>query len=162
MLVIVQKHPKSAVVPSKLVDLVWHSHILDTEQYKRDSVRMFGRYLDHAPSFGGEEEKEDLVVKQKAMFGVYEKEFGEAVPQAMWNPRNGVGEFAADGEKSPDCCAAQCVKPECAGCVGCNAKDCGYMGDDEGLSIIPSSLISSLLPSPPLPISFLSALSLSR
>jgi hypothetical protein len=126
MLTLVQKYPENPVVPSKLVDLVWHSHILDTEKYKRDSLRMFGRYLHHAPSFGGEEEKQELVTMQKAMFKDYEKEFGRPAPKDMWDPSNGVGEFS--GEKSPDCCAASCVKPSCQGCVGCNSQDCGYMG----------------------------------
>ena len=127
---LVQRNPQDPVVPSKLVDLVWHSHILDTEQYKRDTVRMFGRYLHHAPSFGGAEEKEDLLVKQEAMFKAYKKEFGEAVPTDMWDPQQGVGEFPGifPGQKLPDCCAAACVKPDCAGCVGCLYDPGGRVG----------------------------------
>jgi hypothetical protein len=60
MLTLVQTDQTRAVVPSRAVDLVWHEHILDTAQYRRDSLRMFGRYLDHAPSFGGSEEKLEL------------------------------------------------------------------------------------------------------
>jgi len=77
MLVLVQKIPNQPVVPSRLVDLVWHSHILDTQQYARDTLRMFGKYMHHSPSFGGKEEKQELVEQQKKMFASYKREFGE-------------------------------------------------------------------------------------
>jgi hypothetical protein len=35
------------VAASKLVDLIWHEHVLDTKQYFADSERLFGRYLHH-------------------------------------------------------------------------------------------------------------------
>ena len=74
MLTLVQRDPTAPVVPSRAVDLVWHEHILDTAQYRRDSLRMFGRYIDHAPSFGegeeGDEEKKGLQAQQALMFKV--------------------------------------------------------------------------------------------
>merc|ERR1712137_566844 len=36
-------------------------------------------------------------------------------------------------QRSPDCCAAKCVKPACQSCVGCNAIDCGYMAESNNL-----------------------------
>lgn len=60
MLLLIQRFPDRPVVPSKLVDLVWHEHILDTFTYKRDCSRLFGRYVHHNPSFGGQEEKAGL------------------------------------------------------------------------------------------------------
>ena len=34
--------------PTKLMDAIWHSHILDTKQYHLDCGRIFGKYL-HPP-----------------------------------------------------------------------------------------------------------------
>jgi len=139
MLILVQLDPGQPVVPSRLVDLAWHSHILDTAAYERDSLRMFGHYLHHSPSFGGSEEQEELVQQQDSMFRRYEGAFEEQ-PSSVWDRSRklGVAEFPPlDQEevwkmqKSPDCCAARCVKPSCAGCVGCNAIDCGYLGAGE-------------------------------
>jgi len=155
MLHLMQQYPDQPAVPSKLVDLVWHEHILDTEKYKRDTLRMFGYYVHHAPSFGGAEEKKELVAQQQKMLHAYRKEFNEQ-PGPLWiQPQAGAGEFNGeippgpspngfprgdlDQQRSPDCCQAFCVKPQCASCVGCNRVDCGYMTDaaagDKALSI---------------------------
>lgn len=128
MLHLVQQHPEHPIVPSRQVDLVWHSHILDTEAYRRDSLRLFGQHLHHAPSFGGKEEKQLLVQQQQAMFQRYHSVFDQPPPEDVW-PTATLHEQATDDwpdEKSPDCCSADCVKPNCQSCVGCNAVDCGY------------------------------------
>ena len=39
------------IVANKLVDLVWHEHILDTRVYMIDCTALFGRYLHHYPCF---------------------------------------------------------------------------------------------------------------
>jgi len=134
MLVLVQKIPNQPVVPSRLVDLVWHSHILDTQQYARDTLRMFGKYMHHSPSFGGKEEKQELVEQQKKMFASYKREFGEEAKKAMWNPepkKMPKGVSTKVGGALPDCCSAECVKPVCKGCVGCNDVSCGYMDGED-------------------------------
>jgi len=108
------------IVPSPLVDLVWHTHILDTERYKRDSLRLFGFYLHHAPSFGGSEEKDELRQQQRRMLKNYEATFDAAPSKSLWGS-------SGNAQKDPDCCSAQCVKPNCASCVGCNAVYCGFL-----------------------------------
>eukprot|EP00729_Bicosta_minor_P011489 gene11489-30919_t len=45
MLGLIQKYPRLPAVPSKLVDLVWHEHVLDTQRYQRDCLKMFGKYV---------------------------------------------------------------------------------------------------------------------
>lgn len=45
-------HPERTIVPSELIDLVWHYHILDTRKYVEDCERIFGYYLHHDPYFG--------------------------------------------------------------------------------------------------------------
>lgn len=125
MLQLIQRFPERPVVPSKLVDLVWHEHILDTARYKRDCLRMFGRYVHHNPSFGGEEEKAELEAQQGEMFRLYQETFHELPPVAVW-PTLRKKRLGAGGPL-PDCCSARCVKPSCHDCVGCNAVDCGYL-----------------------------------
>ena len=147
MLRLVQLQPELPVVPSKQVDAAWHSHILDTEAYARDTLRLFGTYLHHAPSFGGAEEQRELVAQRDAMFRRLEEATGrDPRKDRAWTAGGGLAEwpdFAA--QKSPDCCSAMCVKADCAGCVGCNAIDCGFLGDANGNS--PDARIQQLAPS---------------
>eukprot|EP00931_Biecheleriopsis_adriatica_P115809 TRINITY_DN91563_c0_g1_i1.p1 TRINITY_DN91563_c0_g1~~TRINITY_DN91563_c0_g1_i1.p1 ORF type:complete len:682 (-),score=127.36 TRINITY_DN91563_c0_g1_i1:27-2072(-) len=126
ILYLMQKFPDSRVVPSKLVDLVWHEHILDTQTYKKDSQRLFGRYIHHAPAFGDDEdekvkdEKKEMLKDQASMFKEYVQLFEDEPPRDVWPTAT-----QQPGARLPDCCKALCVKPNCASCVGCNAVDCG-------------------------------------
>jgi len=143
MLGLVQAKPSAAVVPSKLVDLVWHAHILDTAAYARDTRRLFGHYLHHAPSFGGSEEKAAMVVQQNAMFARYTERYGIAPNNSVaWRPGQYPEDDVWKAQHDPDCCAALCVKPACASCVGCNAIDCGYLAEADNTQrvIKPASL----------------------
>ena len=146
MLRLVQQDPSQPVVPSKQVDAAWHSHILDTEAYARDSLRLFGKYLHHAPSFGGADEQAELVAQRDAMFRRLKATTGRDPRQMRaWTAGGGLGEWPAfDDQKAPDCCSAMCVKPDCAGCVGCNAIDCGFLGDGNGNG--PDAKIAQLSP----------------
>ena len=40
------------IVPSKDIDIFWHTHILDTQKYIFDCDNLFGRYIHHFPYFG--------------------------------------------------------------------------------------------------------------
>lgn len=140
MLTLVQKYPTNPIVPSKLVDLVWHEHILDTKQYKADCLRLFGYYLDHSPSFGGEDEKVELVDQQQSMLKLYLSEFEEIPRKDIWPSLD------VPAQKLPDCCAAKCVKPDCQACVGCNAVDCGYLAGQRSTAGISSEKFSGYVP----------------
>lgn len=37
------------ILPSKLIDLVWHQFILHTELYSQFCINHFGRYIHHRP-----------------------------------------------------------------------------------------------------------------
>jgi hypothetical protein len=52
-------YPYIAIVPSRQVDHVWHTHMLDTALYRADCARVFGYFLDHFPYFGfrGEDDR---------------------------------------------------------------------------------------------------------
>ena len=50
------------IVPSKDIDMFWHTHILDTQKYMLDCENLFGRYIHHFPYFGmrGEKDRNQL------------------------------------------------------------------------------------------------------
>lgn len=37
-------------LPAEIVDIVWHTHILFTQQYYKDCKKIFGFYLHHQPN----------------------------------------------------------------------------------------------------------------
>jgi hypothetical protein len=45
-------YPGSAIVPTRQVDHVWHTHMLDTAMYRADCDQVFGHFLDHFPYAG--------------------------------------------------------------------------------------------------------------
>lgn len=77
--------PDEDVVPCKLVDEMWHAHILDTLAYHEDCDRIFGRYLHHFPYFGmrGERDAQDLLDAYDATLERYRVAFGEP-PLDTW------------------------------------------------------------------------------
>jgi hypothetical protein len=75
------KYKKAAIVPNKIMDTMWHYHILDTRAYHKDSESIFGGYFYHFPYFGmrGEQDARDLEKAFDATKEKYEKEFGESM-----------------------------------------------------------------------------------
>jgi hypothetical protein len=72
-------YPDADIVPCKIVDEMWHRHILDTAAYREDCEAIFGRFLDHFPYFGmrGEEDAQalndayaDTLERYREAFGV--------------------------------------------------------------------------------------------
>ncbi len=68
------------VVPTKLIDQMWHAHILDTRKYQADCQAIFGHYLHHFPYFGlrGEQDAHDLQDAFHDTLNRFELIFGEA------------------------------------------------------------------------------------
>lgn len=65
------RFPELSVVPPRLVDEIWHTHITFTRQYMADCDLLFGSYLHHTPDLAGAETLfEDVTVP------AYQKEFG--------------------------------------------------------------------------------------
>jgi hypothetical protein len=77
--------PDVDVVPCKLVDEMWHRHILDTAAYREDCQKIFGRFLDHFPYFGmrGPEDAEALNDAYAQTLGRYRDAFDEP-PADTW------------------------------------------------------------------------------
>jgi len=75
------RYPMAHLVPTDDIDLIWHTHILDTERYASDCQRLFGSFLHHNPFFGefGSESKEDMEEMFNETSDLWVKEFGEAL-----------------------------------------------------------------------------------
>ena len=71
-------YPGISLVPSKLVDKIWHAHILDTRAYREDCQQVFGRFIDHFPYFGiyGKEDYKNLQNTFAKTRSLYEQHFG--------------------------------------------------------------------------------------
>jgi hypothetical protein len=78
-------YPADEIVPCKIVDEIWHQHILDTAAYRRDCDAIFGRFLDHYPYFGmrGEDDAQALVDAYAETLDRYREGFGEP-PAETW------------------------------------------------------------------------------
>lgn len=77
--------PGAVIVPCKIVDEMWHRHILDTAAYRRDCEAIFGRFLDHFPYFGmrGEGDAQALNDAYADTLWRYRDAFGEP-PDGTW------------------------------------------------------------------------------
>ena len=61
-LTLLKLYPNEKFVPNKLIDEMWHRHILDTAAYRKDCQKTFGVFIDHYPYYGlnGREDKINL------------------------------------------------------------------------------------------------------
>ena len=71
--------PTYSVVPNKIMDTVWHYHILDTKAYHKDCDNVFGHYLHHFPYFGlrGDNDAIELKKQFEKTKEYYLQSFGE-------------------------------------------------------------------------------------
>jgi hypothetical protein len=96
-------HPDAVLVPCKIVDEMWHRHILDTAAYRDDCAAIFGRFLDHYPYFGmrSEAEAQELTDAYADTLDLYRAAFGEP-PTGSWVSTEGVAR-----------CRRQCAPMKC-------------------------------------------------
>lgn len=73
------RYPGMNLVPTDDIDLIWHTHILDTENYAADCEKLFGRFLHHKPYFGklGDENQDQMGKFFDHTSDLWGKEFGE-------------------------------------------------------------------------------------
>ena len=78
-------YPAEQIVPCKLVDEMWHQHILDTAAYRADCEAIFGFFLDHFPYFGmrGDDDAQALHDAYAETLDRYVSAFGEP-PADTW------------------------------------------------------------------------------
>jgi hypothetical protein len=83
-------YPGKSIVPTKDIDTMWHTHILDTSKYRDDCNEVFGYFLDHFPYFGlrGEEDAKNLKAAFEETKMLFEEHFGKpvAVPMSACGP----------------------------------------------------------------------------
>ncbi len=75
-------HPDAEIVPCKIVDEMWHRHILDTAAYREDCDAIFGHFVDHFPYFGmrDEQDAQDLTDAYALTLDLYADAFGTPPP----------------------------------------------------------------------------------
>ncbi len=56
------RYRERQIVPSREIDRVWHTHILDTAKYREDCEQLFGHFVDHWPYFGIRDEADRLAL----------------------------------------------------------------------------------------------------
>lgn len=96
-------YPEADIVPCKLVDEMWHRHILDTRAYAEDCERIFGGFMHHFPYFGmrGDADAEALADAYDETLQCYRAAFGEP-PANTW--------ISADARRR---CRTQCRPMRC-------------------------------------------------
>ena len=101
-----QMYPGVSLVPSKLVDQVWHAHILDTRAYREDCNTVFGRFIDHYPYFGiyGEDDQQALQDSFNQTIELYERHFGPYPDDTVHPTRCGSDDHACH---VPTACACR-------------------------------------------------------
>ncbi|MEL6161824.1 MAG: glycine-rich domain-containing protein-like [Cyanobacteria bacterium J06623_5] len=79
-LFLVYRYPGERIVPSREVDQVWHTHILDTVKYREDCDLLFEKFMDHWPYFGlkDEAERQELNDAFSHTQQLFETHFGAA------------------------------------------------------------------------------------
>lgn len=104
-------YPEMALVPNKIVDKMWHEHILDTKSYRKDCKYLFGKFIDHYPYFGiyGKEDKNNLEASFQQTIAIYEKHFGD-YPKHLSNQATRCQEHACHAPSSCACRTAEACK----------------------------------------------------
>jgi hypothetical protein len=79
-LFLVKLYPEKTIVPTKDIDIFWHTHILDTKKYMMDCESLFGGYFHHFPYFGmrGEQDRMNLEEAFSETEELYLGVFGES------------------------------------------------------------------------------------
>lgn len=76
---------QSRVVPSKVIDNVWHLHMTFTKSYWHDLCRdILDFELHHIPSSSSRESQQLDRIQYKNTLIMYEKEFGEVPRERYW------------------------------------------------------------------------------
>ena len=103
-------HPDIDLVPSKLVDKVWHEHILDTHAYQQDCQNVFGYFLHHYPYFGiyDEVDQQNLQVAFEYTNKLYQQHFG-GIDSAITNANEALLAARCEGHAchAPSTCACR-------------------------------------------------------
>ncbi|WP_216587784.1 glycine-rich domain-containing protein [Streptomyces brasiliscabiei] len=106
-------YPEQGIVPSKELDPVWHTHILDTAKYVEDCNTIFGFMLHHFPYLGSRGPEDEALLRQK---------FAET--KALYKQHFGEDMFVGSNADNMDASAAMCTSGGCDG-GGCSGDGTG-------------------------------------
>lgn len=95
-LYLVAVYPELPIVPNRLIDKMWHTHILDTQKYADDCQKAIGYFVHHFPYLGMRGPDDALKLKQ-----AYEKTKGSFLSELGVD----LGDFVADCQSG---CSAAC------------------------------------------------------
>jgi hypothetical protein len=73
-------NPKKTLVPGKVVDKVWHDHILHTRDYIDFCTKYFGEYFHHDPRDQSSDKMNDMT----GTLDLYRENFGHDAPRKFW------------------------------------------------------------------------------
>lgn len=76
---LIHLYPNLPLVPTQVIDEVWHHHILDTRKYVRDCQMLFGHFVHHFPYFGlrGEADRQNWQMACQQTQELFQKHFGK-------------------------------------------------------------------------------------
>ncbi len=49
---LIHEYPSQTIVPTQVIDTIWHKHILDTQKYLNDCINLHGEIIHHFPYLG--------------------------------------------------------------------------------------------------------------
>ncbi|WP_278913528.1 glycine-rich domain-containing protein [Deinococcus wulumuqiensis] len=92
-------HP---VTPSKLVDEVWHTHVLFTRDYWERLTPLLPAPLHHEPGDGSPADDSHFAGQYGRTLDLYERTFGQPAPADLWpDPRRGDVQAGPAREAAP-------------------------------------------------------------
>lgn len=96
------------IVPTGDIDEIWHGHILDTQAYQEDCLRIAGHFIHHTPSFGADKEPDDDSLLQTCQ--EYKRLFGE---EYLTDQKSGSCSSCCQGGVQPHCWPHACWRMCC-------------------------------------------------
>ncbi|MGH6836221.1 MAG: hypothetical protein ACREC9_11875 [Methylocella sp.] len=77
---LIHEYPSQTIVPSKVIDTIWHAHILDTQKYINDCIDMHGEIIHHFPYLGirSRDDRERRENLYRETIGLFIDMFGES------------------------------------------------------------------------------------
>ena len=72
-----EKYPDQFLVPCYDMDIVWHTHQVNPEDYVKDTTKLLGHILPHDDSVNDRTEGLKLCNSQQVTEGLWQKEFNE-------------------------------------------------------------------------------------
>ncbi len=116
------EYPNISLVPTKLMDMFWHAHILDTAAYENDCSALFGCFMHHFPYFGiyGNDDKQALNDAFAETKSLYKNKFGENPPSSANNGHQAANCSDDDPKCSADgSCMSEIRKLEISAAARC-------------------------------------------